>query len=408
MVRLAPVALAALALGACVVTPPSRDEWACASDEDCVEGYVCAARAGTVGRTCALRCASDEACGADAACAPNGTCARRCTFAPDATPIEPCPSGLACTRSRFPLGAASRIEGLCGSIPTCTIDGDCPGGMRCVSSDGASLRGLSNLICAPIPTDAGCPSAWIETALGCLPRCDGEGGAAACPAGMACHRGSLVPFGARLDESGCYFGAYGEACRDDGECFVGRCVDVGGGARQCTESCDDARRLFLVDEATADPCPALLDRAGPFGARRVFSCEGAGPSAYCVGAGGVGSGCSIDAAASGCAPGLECRQGVCTRSCASDPECALVPNDANPLASGYCDPATGLCAPRLPEDAPCTLDAECTSGLCAAPIIPIDGYRCTYPRRAATPCTRDAECLSGRCTGSRYGIRVCD
>lgn len=400
------VALVVALVGSgCVVAPPSREVWPCVDDAQCLDGYACVARAGAAGRICERHCTEDSACGDDGLCTTSGICALRCSFAPDGTPIRACPEGLACVRRRLPLGADPEIEGLCGTIPACTTSADCGADMECASSTDPLLRGLSNLICMPAPSEAGCPPAWVLTTSGCLPRCTAD--ASACPAGMSCRHGSLAPLGARIDESACVLGLYGAPCLDDAECFVGRCEDVGGGSRQCTETCESARRLFLVPDAEADPCFALGDRAGPLGERVAFRCEEGAGSPTCVARGGVGSGCDAEALSSGCAVGLECRLGTCSRACGSDADCEVAGDEKNPLATGYCDEASRLCAPRLPDDALCALDAECVSGLCANPAFVLGEYRCTRPRRPGTPCSRNVECVSGRCTDSRFGVPVC-
>lgn len=394
---------------ACTVTPPPHGVWTCRTDEDCAGGYRCSARAGDAALTCQLACDSSEDCPDDFVCSPAGTCAQRCTFTGVGNDRGGCPTGLSCERLRYPLGADPEPQGLCVTVDTCTANDDCPANQRCASYDSTMLRGLTNLPCVPTVSASGCPAGWVGTSLGCLANCDPAIGSIACAPGMSCYIGALVPVGARESESGCYFGFYGASCRDDTECFVGRCSDLGGGVRQCTETCDDAARLSLEPRAAA--CGALLDRAGPLGARLVFTCSGDDASAICVARGGVGSGCRSEGTGpdAECADGLECREGLCTRPCASDADCVLASATQNDLASGYCDPDSGLCRRRLDLGALCDLDAECTTGLCAPPL-PTAEFRCDRQRRPSQLCTRDAECLSGRCVGGRMGmsLRICE
>lgn len=399
--------LAASALASCTVTPPVQTVWPCRSDDECVPGFRCGARAGDPERTCMPGCTSSDDCEAGSVCTATGTCAVQCSFGSDGSPIEACPAGLSCGRLRYPLAASPESEGLCGAAPTCTINEDCGEGLRCASYDSTTLRGLSNLPCVPEVTATGCPAGWVGSSLGCLANCDPSPTEVSCAPGMACHRGTLVPIGARTSESACYFGFYGAPCRDDAECFVGRCTDVGGGARQCTETCDAAARVSLLPREQA--CRALGDRAGPLGARLVFACASSDADAACVARGGVGSGCRSDGPGPDdeCADGLECRGGLCTRPCFDPMGCYLADDGGNPLANGFCDFGSGLCERLLDRGALCAFDAECATGLCAPPI-PTAESRCDVPRGPTRFCSRDEECLSGRCLGSPMGLRLCD
>lgn len=392
--------LLACGLAGCVVSPREQ-VWACASSADCIDGWVCAAPAGDTERTCVPACQGDTDCPSGSICLPSHTCAETCTFASDGNPIEPCSSGLECARLRYPLGTDPQSEGLCVAAETCTTNTDCgEAGYRCASSDTTQLRGLSNLPCVPVGGPAGCPSGYVQTTIGCLARCDDELASIACPPAMTCHEGSLVSVGARESESACYFGFYGAPCRDDTECFVGRCTDVGDGRRQCTETCDAAAFISLQPRETA--CATLLSRAGALGARLVFTCSSEGADGVCVARGGVGSGCRSDGPGPDdeCAEGLECRGGLCTRACEDTSACVLADTGQNPLANGFCDGASGLCLRLSPESSTCADDAECVTGLCASPPLLTGEDRCRRPRRVNTPCERNAECLSGTCGGT--------
>ncbi len=392
------------ALSACVVAEPTQELWPCTTNQDCIEGYLCTSRAGDPQRSCVAACETNDDCPARAVCLPSGSCAYTCTFASDGTALAACPTGLSCGRLRYPLGAQADSTGLCSVALTCTNNMHCGEGARCASSDNTQLRGLSNLPCAPLATESGCPPGWIGSALGCLASCDESLASVSCPPATTCHRGSLVPVGARDSESGCYFGYYGAPCRDDSECFVGSCVEVAEGVRQCTETCEAA--TFISSQPRETACRTLLARSGPLGTRLVFGCASDAEDAPCVAHGGVGSGCGRDDDAA-CAEQLECRGGLCTRECFDHADCVLDDDGGNALASGYCDMNTGLCRRSLDVDSICDGDDQCTTGLCVPPVSPFGEYRCGEPRRASQPCTRDAECITGRCVGMRLGVRVC-
>lgn len=264
--------------------------------------------------------------------------------------------------------------------------------MRCASSALSSVRGLSNLPCLPVPTDAACPAGWVGSAQGCLPGCDSSSGAA-CPPGMSCYERRLGSIGAMPTASGCFFGFYGAPCRDDLECFVGECL-----GNQCTIPCDEAARLSELPRDRA--CTHLHENAGPLGVRLVFECTGEGPRDVCAARSGVGGGCS---GPEDCVDGLVCgERGTCTRECFGHDECLVASaTDPNPLASGYCDPITSFCQPRVPEGSECSFDAECETGLCSAPLVPLGmSRRCGRPRSVGAPCGRDPECATGRCARS--------
>lgn len=399
--------VSALLVSGCVVTPPQPGVWPCTSDDNCLAGHRCGVLGGDTSRYCTRSCTEDADCLDGDLCAAGGTCASRCSFANDGTAIEACPQGLWCARRSFPLGVSSESEGICGAIRVCKVNADCPEGSRCHSSDGGLLRDLPNLVCVPDTSLAGCPPGWINTSLGCLAGCDTALATVSCPAGMACYQNSLVAYGARQNESACYYGHYGAPCRNDAECFVGSCLDVGGGVHQCTETCESAARLFRADPG--DPaCAALSERAGPLGARLVFHCSAEGSDGLCVAAGGVGSGCRSALLSADCASGLECLQGICTRACEDPLDCVVDDGITQPLATGYCSSESGLCASRRIEGALCAFDAECTTNLCAPPALLVGDYRCARPRRPTSPCVRDAECISGRCLGMRLGLSVCE
>jgi hypothetical protein len=392
----------ALATG-CVVTPPTRSVWPCDTELDCEEGFVCDARAGDPEWACAPRCTTSSDCPEGATCLPNGACAAACSFTTGGRPVQGCAEGLSCGRLQYPFGATPASVGLCGRAPTCTVDTECPADMRCATSTLTALSGLSNLPCVPVPDERGaCPSSWVRTDLGCLPNCDSPSGTVACPPGMACYEGRAAPLGARESESLCFFGFYGALCRSDVECFVGRCADVPGGGRQCTERCDDAARVSGRPRATA--CGALVDDAGPFGVHLEMRCGSDDADAVCVARGGVGAGCREG---SDCLEGFECRDGECTRDCTTSEDCRAS-GAQNPLADGFCDLELAHCRRLLPRDAVCVLDEECVTGSCLFPALdPRGARRCGVPRPVGSPCGRDEDCASGRCRPGGLGVQVC-
>jgi len=396
----AAIVLAVLSTG-CLVTPPSRVTWPCGRDTDCLDGYVCRVRGGDPERTCARACSVDADCGPGSQCLPNGACALECSFDADGRALVACPEGLFCGRLEYPLSSAQAGDGLCGIVPTCATDLDCqpeepqPGEpeLRCASSALAAVRDLSNLPCLPTPTLAACPAGWVGSAQGCLPGCDTEAGAA-CPPGMACYERRLASIGAMPAASACFFGFYGAPCRDDLECFVGACL-----AGQCTVRCDEAARLSGLDRDRA--CAHLRENAGPLGVRLIFECAGDGAEDVCIARSGVGGGCG---GPEDCVDGFACGEdGTCTRGCDTHDECLIGSLfDANPLASGYCDPVTLRCQPRVPEGSVCSFDVECETSLCTSPLLPVGmNRRCGRQRSVGAPCGRDAECTSGRCARSR-------
>ena len=67
--------------------------------------------------------------------------------------------------------------------------------------------------------------------------------------------------------------------------------------------------------------------------------------------------------------------------------------DDDACESGFCDPATELCAPKFLDGETCWRDIACSSGRCAAhdyvcvPLLPND-----------ESCGEDEDCASGRCS----------
>lgn len=396
-----------LSASGCLVSRPAPAVWSCSTDPDCLDGYACRARAGDRERTCSRRCVVDGDCGPGAQCLLNGACALECSFDADGRPVVACPDGLYCSRLDYPLSSAQAGPGLCGIEPTCATDVDCQpeGGpapdeleLRCSSSALAAVRGLSNLPCLPVPTETACPAGWVATEQGCLPNCDAERAVPACPPAMTCYEGRLASVGASASASACFFGFYGAPCRDDVECFVGECLEIEPGRRQCTVPCDEAARLSAEPREIA--CARLHENAGPFGVRLLFDCASASPAAVCVARAGVGGSCRQSA---DCGAGLVCGDdGLCTRECLVHEDCVATGTlDPNPLATGYCEPESGLCRRRLPESSQCDFDAECETSLCSAPLLALGTERrCGRPRAVGAPCGRDAECTSRRCARS--------
>jgi hypothetical protein len=258
---------------------------------------------------------------------------------------------------------------------------------------------LEPAVCAHGDRD-GLPAGWVGSSLGCLANCDPSPTDVSCPPGMACYRGALVPVGARTSESACYFGFYGAPCRDDAECFVGRCTDVGGG---CAAVHRDLRGRGACEPPAA--------RAGVPGARRPRRWRSARASSSVVlrarptprASRVAASAAAVAAMAPGPTTSAPTASSVARasapRPCFDPMGCFLSDDGGNPLANGYCDFESGLCERLLDRGALCTFDAECATGLCAPPI-PTAESRCDVPRGPTRFCSRDEECLSGRCIGS--------
>jgi V8-like Glu-specific endopeptidase len=227
----------------------------------------------------------------------------------------------------------------------CATSDECVGGL----CDDTSIGRVCTRPCSPLDPGVSCgPGFYCTRTAGCDGRCvPGVAGAAPIDA----------------------------ACAADTDCASLFCVDPGDGRRRCLAPCQGDAGTCFEGEVCAAPAGA---------------CGACVPAAIVAGARGLGEPCATGA---DCGSGL-CRasggSSYCTRSCATDGECA----------TGFrC--LENQCHRGLAEavGGPCLRNEDCVApGLCA-----MSGGRswCT------TLCTDDASCPSGFTCVDAGGVRVC-
>lgn len=297
--RLVLAGLAAATAGCPPSGPPTVTLGAaCASDADCVAGFVCDVRDAFPGGLCTVACADDADC-EDFSDFPGV-----CTAPPGGRGVclRGCPAALpnACRREGWICAPGAYTHSAC--LPHCDAAG-CPDGFDCAAGTG---------LCAPLPGDRAaydrCGPEWGRCApgLACLTfvgtpdaRCHRP-----CAADVPCGAGEVcaieLPDGSR---------ACAPACETDADCGDrGRCLDstrgarclpvVAEGPRAAQEVCGRAageqcgpglacvvrrpgrgRGLCLAECETFDDCPGGLDCAFPLeGAAAICTgrCDSAG------------------------------------------------------------------------------------------------------------------------------------
>lgn len=371
---LAPVLFAA----GCIVSPPdlTSEPFACDNDQDCIDGWTCA-DLGVLGHdVCRPGCdpASPHAGCPSGFCTSAGVCWDSCSIASDGALDHGCRGALTCVRSNGYTG-----EGLCMPTAGCTVSTDCTeASYDCANevfhlpaSNGASMFSADHSVC--IATAQGddhdrCPAGYFTNNGICIPSCDQTNDR--CPPGMACVKGLGGVLGA-AGRSACLTGWRGLPCRDDSECFEGRCLELASGLHTCSFTCAEA------------------DAAGPFGCDILdgypiagfggldFECDSAG---MCAPLGAVGAPCNEGMP---CHPEIACLNdtgGVCTTTCQTRAQCVIETVDADQEREAvYCAPITTptggsllFCLNQRPLGATCESNGQCSTGRCTA-------ARCVFP-----------------------------
>ena len=377
--------LASVALGACTVDRPDVIDdgfFACATPEDCGPGQGCA-EANVYGPDfCRPACDIDDPSSCpDGVCTAAGACLERCTIDADGNAIGCASEDFDCVRVD-----AIRDEGVCYPVRSCSRTADCAEGATgpelCLNDAlglpattiGESVR-FDNLYCTAAPDEGGrCPTGYLSfrfanpdgtTTNVCYPPCNPDGGAPWCPPATTCFRG----FGELAGTPGmppCLPGVWGLPCADDTQCLIGRCLPVGGGARACTETCDEAAAL-------TGSC-AGLERIGEvFGSGSRITCEDVGGVETCVPRYDLLSLCDdhLDCVGGDDTTCTEVRFGtdttahVCLRECLDAQDCAAgvpgaSPTDYRCVAGG----GLSVCMRKRANGARCAVDADCRDGLC--------------------------------------------
>jgi MYXO-CTERM domain-containing protein len=295
----------------------------------------------------------------------------RCqTATGDGSVCSPCSSNAECTNGsclRYPDGA-----GYCGA--RCTTSADCGGDTCARLSDGTSecvriVGGTPS--CAGSSTgctsDSQCSSTErcnTSTRL-CEPRSGGGGIGAACETGADC--GSGVCFAGSCSQScdwlnpaSCPSGFYcsGEAI---GSCSAGGiCVPGSAGSRAIGEACTSATECASLHCASG-VCSTPCIPGGAAGCATGFSCQlGAAPGCgSCQQSGGLGAPCDVNEDCTSRLCAEVNGEGVCTELC----EAGSCPTGFGCLAAG---PDVSVCVPesgRIGDE--CVTSDECLSGLCA-------------------------------------------
>lgn len=295
-------------------------------------------------------------------------------------------TGIMTRVSGFPDLINQALTDTGGCVPTqfevCNrLDDDCWDGPdnglgpSCACSDGAAPAGAE--VCNGRDDDC-------NAAIDDLPNCGCTGGAA--PGTETCN-GVDDDCNGVIDDP-CR--RLGEACGADTECSSGLCLDFGDGVRVCTANCTASGAAPCPDGGYCDApacgagmCrPAGAGGGAPLGTACVNGGECA--SRFCAGLPGGGSVCARP-----CTPGL--------LSCFAGEAClglvdacgACVDDSVAPLPHGFGEP--------------CTVDADCWSGLCLTDGDPAGcGVDCDYRYcaewcGAAGECPEGAHCRDGVC-----------
>lgn len=368
--RLVISGVALFALG-CVVAPPdlTGSPYPCDNDQDCIDGWVCA-DIGVLGHdVCRPRCdpASPATSCPAGFCTSAGVCWDTCRIASDGALDHPCNGGLTCVRRNGFTG-----EGLCMPTAGCTVSSECVVAsedcanevFRLPASDGATMFSADHSVCIATPEGDQldrCPTGYFANNGICIPSCDQTNDR--CPPGMACVKGLGSVLGA-AGRSACLIGWRGLPCRDDSECYEGRCLQLASGLHTCTFTCAQA------EAASSEGCD-LLDGYPIAGFGGLdFECDAAG---MCAAQGSVGAPCNEGMP---CHPEIACLNdtgGVCTQTCSSRPDCVVESVDASDQREDvYCAPITTptggallFCLNQRPIGASCSSHAQCTTNRCA-------------------------------------------
>lgn len=276
--------------------------------------------------------------------------------------------------------------------------------------------------------------AWAQSVCTTLARCGlaAPDEQARCAEVIALTR-SRPPTGSRFDAAA--------AAR----CLANIGLDCDTSPLQPNQNCS---AVFVPVVAAGESCERSVDCASP-----TLLCDGASCASTCAPFGAEGGPCLADGAQRFCAPGLRCDAmlrcaplGSSGESCRDGDDCrpglqcaggvcaagAAVGQPCPPLGScsldGYCDASVspsclpivalggacasnascgvaafcleGVCAPRLPADAgcandrQCTADLRCSAGRCGVPSL-VDGAACADASGCAAPLVCDV--IDHRC-----------
>lgn len=364
--------IALLALASCVATVPdlTTQPYVCDHDQDCIDGWVCAVSGVLSHNVCRPSCDPAHAAScASGFCTSAGVCWDGCTIASDGTLTHGCTGGLTCVRRNGFTG-----DGLCMPAAGCTVTSDCTLASRDCANEvfhlpvtiGGTAFSADHSVCIATPEGAQhdrCPSGYFANNGICIPSCDQP--TDRCPPGMACVKSLGAVLGAP-GRSACLIGWRGLPCRDDSECFEGRCLGTATGPRICTFTCAQA--------AMAGPTGCdILDGYSVLGFGGLdFSCDTSG---VCSAHGTVGAPCNDDMP---CNDELACLNGagVCTKQCRTRSDCVLASIGSSTLRQDvYCAPIQSpsgqrlnFCLNQAPVGATCTTNEQCASERCATGV----------------------------------------
>lgn len=368
--------LAALLATGCFVPSPdlSAHPFDCDTDQDCIDGWLCA-DIGVLGHdVCRPRCDPEHATTTCTGfCSSAGACWDTCHIASDGALDRACNGGLTCVRRNAFTG-----EGLCMPAAGCSVSSDCTSAntdclnavFQIPSSSGTSSQSSDHSVCIATPESDRCPAGYFSNNGLCIPSCDQTDDR--CPPGMACVKGVGSVLGA-AGRSACLTGWHGLPCRDDSECFEGRCLELASGLHTCSFTCEQAL------EASPAGCD-LLDGyvISGFGGLD-FECDAAG---MCAPLGAVGAPCNQGMP---CHPEIACLNetgGVCTATCTQSAQCVIASVDEeHERQDVYCAPISAptggsllFCLNLRPLGAACDRGSQCATTRCVAGrcVLPVN------------------------------------
>ena len=393
LIRFVSMAMATLCVGGCLVqVDPFARVYACESNDDCADGWVCFR--GANGSFCARRCESGcdeergEVCTGDV-----------CLEACDA---PTCREGLECV--------LTESAGYCSTGFTCSNNADCgsTAGLPFDALDSnfclSSLAPVGNSCVFTCADDGNCPdgqtcAGFLGSLPTCAPPCTDTGG---CPPGYTC---ADAP-GAFFDGF-CLPGLPPLECAGDTDCLVGTCSELtADGTTVCSVPCSApadcdpfegpiVRDLDCLPNVAGDGvCASVFQACGDvtcgvlqneicatiIGLYADSSCIRACSNTAGIGCGGEGECITVVPAMGGFND-----FGLCLQPCIGPGQCTRANWGCNLSVNGF---FIDHCVPGVPG-INCVDAADCLPGSeCLEVFGPGNGRTCMFPCNTSADCAQ--------------------
>jgi hypothetical protein len=330
---------------------------------------------------------------------------------------------------------AAQDKSTCGNVGGCNGAGACspwPNGTVC--KDPSCMNGtldkadtcVNGTCTPPNPNTVTCSPYLCSSATACGTSCASDND---CIAGDWCSGNTCVAKKAN-----------GQGCTGGNQCTSTFCVDGVCCGTACTGACNACLASLKQSNNATGTCGAAKNGAadprgvcqmtatpasgcGLDGMCNAGACEKWPNTTVCANASCTNGTASSQALCDGngtcgtptttmCAP-YSCGATTCNTSCgmgvnADDTKCAT---------GNYCDPTSGMCAPKVGAGSACTVASACTTGAC------LGGFCCASACATASPCGATAcamttgacvypvltVCQAGTCSSDNLsGLKVCD